>query len=72
MASAGLHEYYINLILGHLRGKKLDANAFNKEIFKLKKTRTAADYLDIGIGPDECRYSIQQAEEITKILTKAL
>ncbi len=71
-AKGGLHEFYINLVVAHLNTHRLDAKTFNKEIFKLKKTRTDADYFDIVIGPDECRFSLQKAEEINKIIQKAI
>ncbi|WP_343112962.1 hypothetical protein [Mucilaginibacter sp.] len=67
----GLHEYYINVTVTYLKSKKLDVISFNKEIFKLKKTRTEADYLNIEMGYDDSRYSIQKADTINKILQKA-
>jgi len=68
----GLHEYYINLVTGYLASKNLDSITFNKEIFKLKKTRTDSDYYDIHIGPDESRFSLQKADVINKIINKAI
>jgi len=68
----GLHEYYINLVATHLKNSRLDAILFNKEMYKLKKTRTDSDYSDLAIGPDESRFSIQKAEDLNKIMKKAI
>lgn len=67
----GSHEFYIGAIATHLKTNKLDVVTFTSKIFKLKKDRTDADYLELAIDYDTSRYAIEKATAINKILNQA-